>query len=56
MLPIIIENEVVGAPKINTELGRMVFDPDKPNVRFLRLVVASFMNFLLCSKTLTMPS
>ena len=49
LLPIITEDEVVGAPKINTELGRIVFDPDKPNVRFLRLVATSFMNFLLCS-------
>ena len=55
-LLLVAEDEVVGASHINTELGRMVFDPDKPDIKFLRLVIAPFMKKFSCSNILSMPS
>ena len=55
-LLLVVEDEVVGAPDINTDIGRMVSDPDKPNIKFLRLVIAPFMKKFSYSNILSMPS
>ena len=55
-LLLVAEDEVVGAPVINTELGRMVSDPDRPNIKFLRLVVYPFMKKFSWNYFLSMPS